>query len=101
MACAGPVPYYGAGFHVRSARVVTERTDPYPWRPEAVRQLREQGRHDEAEAILNAPLVWQPEEKSLDQWLALAAYLVRTARGATPVVASDAVSDADDDLPEE
>lgn len=80
---------------------MTERTDPYPWRPEAVRQLREQGRLEEAEAILNAPLVWQPEEKTLAQWMALGAYLVRAARGEAPVVVSEVVSDGDDDLPEE
>jgi hypothetical protein len=67
--------------HVFEPIAVTDAADPYPAREEAVRQLREQGRHEEAKAILEAKLVWEPAYKSTDQWMALAAYLVGAARG--------------------
>lgn len=50
--------------------------DPYPAREEAVNQLREQGRDDEAQAILDVTFVWEPGCKTTLQWMALGAYLV-------------------------
>ena len=58
------------------ARGMSDAPDPYAWRPAAVKQLRSQRRFREADAILQAKHVWQPENKTLEQWVALAAYLV-------------------------
>jgi hypothetical protein len=66
--------------HVCEPSAVTEAADPYPAREEAVRQLREQGREEEAKAILEATFVWEPAYKSVSQWLALAAYLTGAGR---------------------
>lgn len=59
---------------------MTDWVDPYPAREEAVRQLREQGRDAEAQAILDVTFVWEPGYKSTAQWMALASYLVGNRR---------------------
>lgn len=88
---------YLRGTHVLRASPVTEPVDPYPWRPEAVRLLREQRRFEEANAILTAACVWQPEGKSVEQWMALGAHLVLTARREAAARGHEANEEDDED----